>query len=72
MNTITLFLTRIITAIAALPELLENHTRKLKTQTEAGEVSVSYILIVLAAVAIAGIVIAAVTSYVRTKTGELK
>ncbi len=45
--------------------------KDLINRKDSGEGAVSFILIVLGVIIIAGIVIAAVTAYINSKTGEL-
>lgn len=71
MKRLTTTLTLFAAALTMAPTLLATQHRQLKDDAERGDSSVSWILIILAVVAIATIVVAAVTAYVQGKVGEL-
>lgn len=71
MKHLTTTLSLFAAALTMAPTLLAAQHRQLKDDAERGDSSVSWILIILAVVAIATIVVAAVTAYVQGKVGEL-
>lgn len=54
-----------------LTGFVRDHAQRARQTATLGASTVEYILIALGGIAIAGIVVAAVTSWVRGKTGEL-
>lgn len=57
--------------VQGVPVWLDAQARRWRARAEAGEGPVALILIILGIIAVAGIVIAAVTAYIRRKTNEL-
>lgn len=57
--------------LQSLFSFTREHIQRARQTASLGASTVEYILIVLGGIAIAGIVIAAITAYVKGKTGEL-
>lgn len=54
-----------------LTGFVREHARRARASATVGASSTEYILVVLGGIVIAGIVVAAITMYVRNKTAEL-
>jgi hypothetical protein len=65
------FLQQLILWVANVPTRIHSARESLQTKAQAGADSVEWILVILAAVAIVGIIVAAVTAFVNGKIGGL-
>lgn len=72
MNTIVKAYLLVRTLVLGVRESAEAKYARLRVRAEAGDGSAGWVLILIGVIAIAAIVIGAVTAYVQTQTSKLK